>query len=157
MKFQHLLTVMMAGMVLNVSLSFVYAPREVQELERYKLSLEENVQKLLLRNQELEFLYYQLQDDSAAIIKEANRIGMVFPGDEMIQVHHRERRIESLSPGETLLLVKAKVQASALIRNISLSFSLLAAFVMLAVYKKNDGWKAGSEIVDGYRILRASK
>ena len=143
MRLQHLLIALFSGLLVYFSLLLFYIPQEVQELQQYKTSLEENIEDLFLRGELLESIYYQLKDDPQAIVKEANSIGMVFPGDEVIQSQPRERRVESFSSGERLVLIRPNIQVSTLIRSISLSVSLVLIFVLSAIHYKNERIEIG--------------
>ena len=99
------------------------------------------MQDLLRKGDALEAMYYQLQDDPQAIVQEAHRIGMVLPGDTMIQVRPRERKVDALSSGDRVLIVRPNIQVATIIRNISLGFSLIVLFLSLAITGKQGSTK----------------
>jgi cell division protein FtsB len=134
MTVRHLLTALFAGLAIYLVLVLLdgpFSPRKQLLLEEYREDLAANLEELEAVGDALEARYYELRDDPAAIIREANRIGMSFPSEMMMQEFGRQRAVESLSPGQLLLLNTARVENYRTFRAVALSASLIILVLLM--------------------------
>ncbi len=135
MKVRHLLIALFAGLVTYSLLALIdgpYSSRRLEQLIQYHSSLEENLELLAQTGEALEAHYYELRDDSRAIIREAQRIGMVLPGEQLLQQAGRQRSIEGISPGQIIMYSYPDPPDPMFRRAIALSSGLLI-FMLLVI------------------------
>lgn len=133
---RHLLIALFAGLCIYLSLELISGPsnqRRYSQLEHYAQLLEGNIEDIGEIGEELEARYYQLRDDPMAIVREANRIGMLFPDQVMIQRLDRQRNVESLSPGQ-ILSFQPPGKASALLSRIIALCCALLLLILLSIF-----------------------
>jgi hypothetical protein len=136
MTARHLLIALFSGLIVYLLLILLQGPFSYQRLrglEEYRADLIENLAELEVVGESLEARYYELRDDPQAIVREANRIGMTFPQERMLQPEGRQRTVEGISPGQLLSLqVPGRVNLQAF-RAAAISAGLIV-LVLLVIF-----------------------